>query len=155
MQWSEGILYQWSNLGGRLVQRHQVSFFENNKHWKHWKLFHPTFDITSWEFIWGQHVVFFYSPAFFVNNISPINLIPVTVDFSCKGINKQGRAMKLGFWSELLRNSFTFKETVFVNLKLTYMYMYTEDRKFCFQKGLLLQCFWWHVCRMVYELPTE
>ena len=33
--------------------------------------------------------------------------------------------MELGVSSESLRNSFMFKETVFVNLKLTYMY--TED----------------------------
>ena len=71
--------------------------------------------------------LFFSFSAFIVNTISPINLIPVTVDFSCKGINKQ--------------------EAVFVILKLTYMYMYilqvilfltlicNQTRSFCFNLG--------------------
>ena len=51
------------------------------------------------------------------SHIFTINLMAVTVDFSCKGINKQGRAIKVEVSSEPLPNSFTFKETVFVNLK--------------------------------------
>ena len=66
----------------------------------------------------------------------PNQLIPVTVDFFCKGIYKQGRAMKLGVSSESLWYSFTFTETVFVNLKLTYTYMYKED--ISFHKRLLM-----------------
>ena len=75
--------------------------------------------------------------SFLLIIISPINLIPATVHFSCEGINKQVVAMKLGVSSESLQNSFTFQETVFVNLKLTWVY--TEE--ICIQKGLLLQCY--------------
>ena len=75
--------------------------------------------------------------SFLLIIISPINPIPATVHFSCEGINKPVVAMKLGVSSESLRNSFTFQETVFVNLKLTCVY--TEE--ICFQKGLLLQCY--------------
>ena len=146
----ESQCYTCSPVSGLILWKQQA--LRANRKWHHrrtkymymWqKLFHPTFDTSSWEFVWGQHVL--------VNNISLINLIVVTVDFSCKGINKQGWAMKLGVSSESSRYTFSFTETVFVNLKLTYNY--TED--ICFQKRLLLQCYWLQVSSKVYGVNLK